>query len=136
MYFFFYIIKENPAPVQSHSVAGIKRGTLGKNQVIEINYVRLDTSKMPRTVYHYDVIITPDRPKKFMRTALDQFQREFCPDIQLAYDGNKSLFTAKKLPKAPMAETVIIDDNGRSKEYKVEIKEVVNFEVDLRELLK
>lgn len=122
------------APHRSHSSAGVKRGTLGPSDIIEINYVRLNLEKMVRSVYHYDVTITPDRPKKHMRIAFDQFQREFCPSIQMAYDGVKSCYTAQKIPLDCMSETVIIDDNGRTRELKVVIKETEGLVVDMNAL--
>ena len=55
---------------------------------------------MPDVAYHYDVTITPDRPKKFLRNAFEQCRREKFPDIQSAFDGNKSCYTLKRLSSA------------------------------------
>lgn len=89
---------------------------------------------MPNEVYHYDVTITPDRPKKFLRIAFDQFQRSYCPNILLAFDGVKSCYSVEKLPEKTMSETVFVDDNNRKIEYKVDIKETEKLIVDMNSL--
>lgn len=60
---------------------------------------------MPNEAYHYDVTITPDRPKKFMRPAFQQCKRETFGGIEAAFDGRKSCYTPVRLP-GPIEHTV------------------------------
>lgn len=87
---------------------------------------------MPDIAYHYDVTITPGHPKKCFRAALQQFQREYCPNILIAFDGVKSCYTVTKLPEKSISQTVSIHDNGNLKEFVVNIKETEKLVVDLK----
>lgn len=118
----------------SVSSAGIKRGTLGPTDTVEVNYLKLNIDKLPNHVYHYDVTITPDRPKKFLRLAFDQFQRCYCPNNLLAYDGVKSCYAVEKLPDKTVSQTVSVKDNDREKEFKVDLKETEKLIVDMNSL--
>lgn len=53
---------------------------------------------MPSTAYHYDVEITPDHPKKFFRTAFNQFAFQYFKNYAIAFDGRKSCYTVDLLP--------------------------------------
>lgn len=123
-------------PFKDKSCAGVVRGTLGRPGAVEVNYLKLGLDKMPNTVYHYDVTITPDRPKKFLRPAFDQLKREKMGNIEAAFDGNKSCYTNIRLP-GPIEHTVEVPDSGsRMKPFKVEIKETMDCEVDMSSLRK
>ncbi|XP_065361713.1 protein argonaute-2 [Calliphora vicina] len=128
------ISDESPLPVNAKSCNGIVRGTLGKPGVVEVNYVKLDLKDMPKKAYHYDVTITPDRPKKFLRPAFEQCAREMFPDISSSFDGMKSCYTLERL-KAPIDHKVEVADSGnRMKEFQVQIKETDGCIVDLETL--
>ncbi|XP_073837343.1 protein argonaute-2-like isoform X3 [Musca autumnalis] len=128
------VSEENVLPVKPKSCAGVVRGTLGRPGAVEVNYLRLFLDKMPNEAYHYDVTITPDRPKKFLRPAFEQCVREAFGGIEAAYDGKKSCYTPVRLP-GPIIYTVQVPDSGnRMKEFKVEIKETNDCVVDLNSL--
>lgn len=142
-------------PIQAKSCSGIPRGTLGIPGSLEVNYLTLDLKNMPNEAYHYDVTIVPDRPKKFLRPAFEQCQREVFGGIQAAFDGNKSCYTIQRLP-TPIERSVqvclcysinisnrliqflkiikIPDSGNRMKEFRVEIKETGDCVVDLNSL--
>lgn len=93
---------EPKGQAQFHQVAkkssgGIPRGTLGEPGKVEVNYLRMEMSKMPSTAFHYDVEVTPDRAK-FMRAVIDRFNEQFFKDFPMAFDGRKSIYTVSKLP--------------------------------------
>uniref|UniRef100_A0A1I8MFR4 Piwi domain protein n=1 Tax=Musca domestica TaxID=7370 RepID=A0A1I8MFR4_MUSDO len=126
--------EEKILPVKKASCAGIVRGTRGTEGVVEVNYLRLLLDNMPNEAYHYDVTITPDRPKKCMRPAFQQCKRETFGGIEAAFDGRKSCYTPVRLP-GPIEHTVHVPDSGnRTKEFRVEIKETTDCVVDLNSL--
>uniref|UniRef100_A0A1I8PE29 Piwi domain-containing protein n=2 Tax=Stomoxys calcitrans TaxID=35570 RepID=A0A1I8PE29_STOCA len=128
------VSNEQVLPLKPKSCSGIVRGTLGTPGSVEVNYLKLDINNMPNEAYHYDVTITPDRPKKFLRPAFDQCQREMFGTIAAAYDGMKSCYTISRLP-TPIEHTVQVADSGnRMKDFKVEIKETTDLVVDLNSL--
>uniref|UniRef100_A0A1L8EDG9 Putative germ-line stem cell division protein hiwi/piwi n=1 Tax=Haematobia irritans TaxID=7368 RepID=A0A1L8EDG9_HAEIR len=121
-------------PFKPKSCSGIVRGNLGTSGEVEVNYLLLDLKNMPNEAYHYDVTITPDRPKKFLRPAFEQCKLEKFEGIEAAFDGNKSCYTVQRL-KNNIEHTVQIPDSGnRMKEFKVEIKETGDCVVDLNSL--
>lgn len=96
---------EQPLPVKETSCNGIRRGTLGQPGVVEVNYVKLNLDKMPKEAYHYDVTITPERPKKFLRPAFEQCRIEMFPNALLSFDGMKSCYSIERL-KTPIDHKV------------------------------
>lgn len=130
---FLYLISavESPLAVMKASCAGVVRGTIGTKGQVEVNYLRLDLSGMPKEAFHYDVTITPDRPKKFLRPAFDLCQLKAFPDIAAAFDGSKSCYTLQRLP-TPMAIKVTLAEFR--KECQVEIKETIDCVVDMDSL--
>uniref|UniRef100_A0A1A9VF83 Uncharacterized protein n=1 Tax=Glossina austeni TaxID=7395 RepID=A0A1A9VF83_GLOAU len=117
------------------SCAGVQRGTLGKQGICEVNYLKMNIDKMSDTAYHYDVTITPDRPKKFLRPVFDQCQRQYFKDYVMAFDGSKSCYSIKRLPKKSFDyEVEVPDSGGRTKSFKIQIKETDIPEVDLASL--
>uniref|UniRef100_A0A1A9Z3D6 Uncharacterized protein n=1 Tax=Glossina pallidipes TaxID=7398 RepID=A0A1A9Z3D6_GLOPL len=117
------------------SCAGVQRGTLGKKGICEVNYLRMNIDKMSDTAYHYDVTITPDRPKKFLRPVFDQCQRQYFSDYVMAFDGSKSCYSVKRLPQKSFDyEVEVPDSGGRTKSFKIQIKETDIPEVDLASL--
>uniref|UniRef100_A0A0K8VP39 Protein argonaute-2 n=5 Tax=Bactrocera latifrons TaxID=174628 RepID=A0A0K8VP39_BACLA len=119
------------APSQS----SISPGTLGVKGEAEANYLIMDLSKMPNKAYHYDVTITPDRPKKFFRNAFTQFMNTYLPGHFAGFDGVKSCYLLEMLPKPVYEGDVSIADSAsRQIQFKVSIKPTDNIEIDLGSL--
>ncbi|XP_039963203.1 protein argonaute-2 [Bactrocera neohumeralis] len=113
----------------------ISPGTLGIKGEAEANYLIMDLSKMPNKAYHYDVTITPDRPKKFFRNAFTQFMNTYLPGHFAGFDGVKSCYLLEMLPKPVYEGDVSIADSAsRQIQFKVSIKPTDNIEVDLGSL--
>nr|AHI44610.1 argonaute2 [Bactrocera dorsalis] len=113
----------------------ISPGTLGIKGEAEANYLTMDLSKMPNKAYHYDVTITPDRPKKFFRNAFTQFMNTYLPGHFAGFDGVKSCYLLEMLPKPVYEGDVSIADSAsRQIQFKVSIKPTDNIEVDLGSL--
>uniref|UniRef100_A0A905ATI6 Uncharacterized protein n=1 Tax=Glossina morsitans morsitans TaxID=37546 RepID=A0A905ATI6_GLOMM len=126
---------ESPPPYNVVSCAGVQRGTLGRQGTCEVNYLRMNIDKMSDTAYHYDVTITPDRPKKFLRPAFDQCQRQYFSEYVMAFDGSKSCYSVIRLPdKSYECEVEVMDSGGRQKSFKIQIKETDIPEVELASL--
>ncbi|XP_046807232.1 protein argonaute-2 isoform X3 [Lucilia cuprina] len=128
------ISDEIPLPLKAKSCNGIVRGTLGKPGVVEVNYLKLDLKGMPKEAYHYDVTITPDRPKKFLRPAFEQCRRAKFPNIFSAFDGMKNCYTLQRLNVPIDIKIEVPDSSNRMREMHVEIKETDNCVVDLEAL--
>ncbi|XP_037807749.1 protein argonaute-2 isoform X1 [Lucilia sericata] len=128
------ISDEIPLPTKAKSCNGIVRGTLGRPGVVEVNYLKLDLKNMPKEAYHYDVTITPDRPKKFLRPAFEQCRRAKFPDIFSAFDGMKNCYTLQRLNVPIDIKIEVPDSSNRMREMQVEIKETDNCVVDLETL--
>lgn len=95
----------------------------------------MNLDAMPDTAYHYDVTITPDRPKKFMRVAFEECCTKHLNGHIMIYDGAKSCYTTKRLPKKSCVFEVSVNDSGnRTKEFKIEIKETETAVVELKSL--
>ncbi|XP_053954424.1 protein argonaute-2 [Anastrepha ludens] len=119
----------------STSQRSIQPGTLGIKGEVEANYLVLNLGKMPDIAYHYDVTITPDRPKKFFRSAFKQFINTHLPGQTVAFDGVKSCYMVERLPNPVYEGDVKIADSGsRQIQFRVSIKLTDNPEVELRSL--
>ncbi|XP_054735965.1 protein argonaute-2 isoform X2 [Anastrepha obliqua] len=119
----------------STSQKSIQPGTLGIKGEVEANYLVLNLGKMPDIAYHYDVTITPDRPKKFFRSAFKQFINTHLPGQTVAFDGVKSCYMVERLPNPVYEGDVKIADSGsRQIQFRVSIKLTDNPEVELRSL--
>ncbi|KAM7343645.1 protein argonaute-2-like isoform 1-T2 [Cochliomyia hominivorax] len=79
---------------------------------------------MPNEAYHYDVTITPDRPKKFLRPVFEQSRLEMFPNVIWAFDGLQLDVNWKYVP----------DSSNRMKEFSVQIKETECCVVDMSSL--
>ncbi|XP_052848375.1 protein argonaute-2-like isoform X1 [Drosophila gunungcola] len=120
-----------PAPVGIST----KRGTIGRSGTAAVNYLNVDMTKMPAKAYHYDVKIMPERPKKFYRQAFDQFRTNQLGGAIAAFDGRASCYSVDKLKtNSKDPEVTVIDKQGRTLHYTVEIKETGDLEVDLNSL--
>lgn len=74
-------------------------GTVGKKITVETNMFRLIFPRNFETnVIHYDVVITPDKPKCFLRSVFEEFRKIQCPKRYPAFDGRKNAYSANNLP--------------------------------------
>ncbi|KAG7199076.1 hypothetical protein KM043_017975 [Ampulex compressa] len=74
-------------------------GTLGRRITVETNMFSLIFNQNFRTdAVHYDVTITPDKPKFLMRTVFETFRAKTMPKRYPAYDGKKNAYSASNLP--------------------------------------
>lgn len=72
---------------------------LGRNIIVETNMLKLIFAQNFQTnIIHYDVIITPDKPKFLLRTIFEEFRKKQCPKRYPAFDGKKNAYSAKILP--------------------------------------
>lgn len=106
-------------------------GTRGKKVTVEANFFRLLLDKLKGVAYHYDVAIEPDRPKKFYRGVFAQFCRENYPGASLAYDGQKSAYTTRKLTDKKAKVMYQPDDGGKAREYTVQVKEAAQLDLSV-----
>ncbi|KAG9456830.1 hypothetical protein H6P81_001338 [Aristolochia fimbriata] len=94
-------------------------GTVGRKCMVRANHflVNLDFSK---TMYHYDVSITPEISSRgvnraVMRQLVDMYRESHLGRRQPVYDGRKSLYTAEKFPFESKEFSInLIDDDGRT----------------------
>ncbi|KAH8303615.1 hypothetical protein KR018_007140, partial [Drosophila ironensis] len=113
----------------------IVRGSIGKPGQVAVNYLNINMDKMPSVAYHYDVKITPERPKKFYRQAFEQFRMNQLGGALIAYDGKASCYTVDRLKTdVQNTEVTVTDMHGRTINYNVEIKETGDAEIDLNTL--
>ncbi|XP_033237933.1 protein argonaute-2-like [Drosophila pseudoobscura] len=114
---------------------GQPRGTLGKPGQVSVNYLDVNLDKMPAVAYHYDVKITPERPKKFYRQAFEQYRVEHLGGAIAAFDGRASCYSVVKLKCSSQGQEVkVTDRHGRTLNYTLELKETEDLEVDLNSL--
>ncbi|XP_052892464.1 protein argonaute-2-like [Anopheles moucheti] len=105
------------------------QGTGGTKVTVEANFFRLQLDQLKDVAYHYDVAIEPDRPKKFLRAVFAQFCRENYPGALMAYDGQKSAYTTRKLTDKQAKLKYQPADGGNAKEYSVQMKEVAQLDL-------
>ncbi|XP_071857874.1 protein argonaute-2-like [Bombus fervidus] len=104
-------------------------GTTGKKIMVETNMFRLIFPRNFETnVIHYDVVITPDKPKCFLRTVFEEFRKKQCPKRYPAFDGRKNAYSANDLPFGDQSkeEEITLFDNEFQKErtFKIYLKKV------------
>ncbi|KAF5277709.1 hypothetical protein FQR65_LT03689 [Abscondita terminalis] len=107
-------------------------GTKGRKILIETNHLALQFKNLGVAI-HYDVAIDPDKPKKLMRTVMEQFRRQYYPNRYPAYDGTKNLYSSSRLPFGEIITgEVTVQEDDRDKVYKITVKFAA--EVDLKVL--
>ncbi|RZB39276.1 Glyco hydro 56, Piwi, PAZ and/or DUF1785 domain containing protein [Asbolus verrucosus] len=121
-------VESQPGPkltmAEKEKQTPFKPGTLGRKITIETNHLQLNLGSL-RRVYRYDVTVDPDRPKKMLRVAMELFRKAHYPNNHPSYDGQKLLFSAKKLPFKDDTITGCVnlkDDNDGDKEFKITLK--------------
>ncbi|XP_017882046.1 protein argonaute-2 isoform X2 [Ceratina calcarata] len=91
----------------------IKSGKRNTPLTLETNMFRLVFPKnFEKHVVHYDVIITPDKPKCLLRRVFEKFRQMQCPKRYPAFDGKKNAYSAKNLPfgdESPEVKVTILD---------------------------
>nr|XP_022913773.1 protein argonaute-2-like isoform X1 [Onthophagus taurus] len=110
-----------------------KGGTMDKvRKKINVltNHFPLNLGKVTRAI-HYDVDITPDRPKKLFREVMAAFRAAYYPQRYPAFDGSKNLYSAKELCSNELSGTVTIREDDRDREYKVTIKPVAYIDLSI-----
>nr|CAD7397522.1 unnamed protein product [Timema cristinae] len=106
----------------------LSAGTKGRKTIVETNHLFLDLSKVSKNdIYHYDVAIDPDKPKRLMRMIMKTFKETHYPNRYPAFDGRKNLYSSGPLPfpNNELSDSVdVFDDerNNMKKTYKVTVK--------------
>lgn len=115
-------------------------GTLGTKfrSPLETNYLKLIINKMKDCAYHYDVTITPDKPKKHMPKIFQQFCTNNFPSIGIAFDGSRNAYspTVLSLNVSEIRKEVEFrhPDTGGVRTYTVNIKETEDMKIPLGSL--
>ncbi|EFA11590.1 argonaute-2a isoform X1 [Tribolium castaneum] len=101
----------------------IKPGVKGRPIKIESNHLSLNVGTLTEA-YHYDVSITPDTPKSFLRDVMNLFARKHYPKNHPAFDGRKNLYSPKKLPlpNDTMSDTIELEGENKKRGFKVVVK--------------
>lgn len=98
----------------------------GEKIIVETNHVALRIKNPNMEVFHYDVSISPEKPYRFYRPAMNAIQRKCYPNRHPAFDGKKNLYSYPELPLngKELCETVSIYDEERqaNKDVTVTIK--------------
>ncbi|XP_031370648.1 protein argonaute-2 isoform X1 [Apis dorsata] len=107
---------------------------LGRNIIVETNMLKLIFAQNFQTnIIHYDVIITPDKPKFLLRTIFEEFRKKQCPKRYPAFDGKKNAYSAKILPfgdKSKEEEIKIVDVNtGKERNFKIYLNKVASLDL-------
>lgn len=90
---------------------------------------------MVDVAYHYDITITPDRPKKMMRPVWEAYRKSKMPKLFPAFDEVKNVYSPVRLPDHALSGEVQVkeDEFSRDKEYKVVLKHAAD--VNLKALM-
>ncbi|KAE8746943.1 Argonaute-2 [Frankliniella occidentalis] len=111
---------------------------VGRPIQLEVNHLLLQIRDPTVKIYHYDVAIDPDKPKRFMRLVMEEMQKKFYPRNFPGFDGKKNLYSKGPLPfNTEISEEVNVRDDERQdnkpKTFKVTIKLARN-NISLQEL--
>lgn len=116
-------------------------GKAGRPSQINVNYFPI-TLKNPGTVFHYDVVITPEVPIPINKEVFEAFMCQYSKDkkvlngIFLAFDGVKNAFAPRRLPFGDIFEDEIVlpeRGGGKSKNprlFKLKLAKVNEIKVD------
>ncbi|XP_073982240.1 protein argonaute-2-like isoform X3 [Rhodnius prolixus] len=96
----------------------------GRKIQVETNHLALRMKNTSVVVYHYDVAITPDKPFKFYRPAMNEVQKTYYPNQFPAFDGKKNLYSYSELPiqRQVLHAKVEVWDAERSKVREMEVQ--------------
>ncbi|XP_076547410.1 argonaute 2 isoform X2 [Osmia lignaria lignaria] len=74
-------------------------GTQGRKIQVETNMLKIVLKPNFKTnIIHYDVVITPDKPKFMFRTIFELYRRKHFPNRYPAFDGRKNAYSGNDLP--------------------------------------
>lgn len=106
--------------------------------VIDVNYLEVSLKNVPNYIYHYDLTIEPERPKKLLRLAFSEFKRENFDGITIIFDGRKNAFSVQPLKLDKLKEEIMIihPETEKERKYTVSIQEANNCRVPLEHILK
>ncbi|KAJ9070224.1 hypothetical protein DSO57_1010708 [Entomophthora muscae] len=116
-------------------------GKAGRPSQINVNYFPI-TLKNPGTVFHYDVVITPEVPIPINKEVFEAFMCQYSKDktvlngIFLAFDGVKNAFAPRRLPFSDVFEDeIVLPERGGSKSknprlFKLKLTKVNEIKVD------
>ncbi|XP_060818744.1 protein argonaute-2-like isoform X2 [Bombus pascuorum] len=104
-------------------------GTMGRKIMVETNMFRLIfPSNFETRVIHYDVVITPDKPKCFLRKVFEEFRKVQCPKRYPAFDGRKNAYSANDLPFGDQSKeeelTILDKELQKQRTFKIYLKKV------------
>ncbi|EDW38744.1 GL13144 [Drosophila persimilis] len=99
---------------------GQPRGALGKPGQVSVNYLDVNLDQMPAVAYHYDVKITPERPKNFYRQAFEQYRVEHLGGAIAAFDGRASCYSVVKLKCSSQGQEVKVYPGAQLEAVKCE----------------
>lgn len=111
--------------------------TRGRKKTIEVNYLKLNIARLVATAYHYDIAITPDKPKRLFQKVFTKFRQTNFPNVHMAFDGQKNAYSPAVLNFCVpiQSETKVTDpEDGREKTFMVQIQEVRGSAIDLSAL--
>lgn len=122
---------EVPAAVPSAAaitVAAAKgAGTCGRKILVDVNYLALNIEKLVPIIYHYDVNIEPNMPKRHMPNVFEAFRKLNFPKVFIAFDGQKNAYSPQLLKLEQIKERKIMFQDEESyapRAYMVNMKEV------------
>ncbi|KAJ1524220.1 hypothetical protein ONE63_010740 [Megalurothrips usitatus] len=102
----------------------------GKPIPLEVNHLLVQfDQRRTDPIYHYDVTIDPDKPKRFMRPVMEEVKRLYYPKNHPGFDGRKNLYSRGPLPIDEQATKIVnvVDeerDDKKPKTFNVTIKKV------------
>ncbi|KAJ2747512.1 hypothetical protein GGI20_000501 [Coemansia sp. BCRC 34301] len=120
----------------SSSQGSAAYGTVGRRQKVVANYIEFE--RYPEAdIFQYDVTVRPERgdfkklpPPAYMRLVFDAAMREHrqtkLKDIAMVYDSRKIAYAPKRVcgPKEVLELDLSYNDDGRTENYKIILKEV------------
>lgn len=112
-------------------------GTVGRPIQLDVNYLALSLNKLVPNIYHYDVTIEPNMPKRFMPHVFEAFRAKNFPKMFIAFDGQKNAYAPAQLKLADIKERKITyqsEDESRAGVYMVNMKEVKDGRIETKSL--
>lgn len=108
-----------------------KRGTKFKS-LLETNYLKLFIDKMVKTVFHYDVKIVPDRPRKYLPKIFEQFCRNNF-NVGIAFDGSRNAYAPIELSLANVQQEVnfVHPDTNKLSVYTIDIQPTADMRIPM-----
>ncbi|XP_066906251.1 protein argonaute-2 isoform X1 [Halyomorpha halys] len=119
-------------PKRNDRPADVKKGRV---ITVETNHLNLTIKNKNMVIYHYDVSISPEKPYRNYRLAVEAVRQRCFKNRFPAFDGKKNLYSYPELPftKAELVEAVSVYDSERDqqKEMTVTIKYATQVNVSM-----